>query len=125
MYPEDLKYKDTHIWVSANGDEATMGITSYASEQLGEIIYLDLTPQVGDEITADESFGSVESVKSISDLLSAVSGTVVAVNEDLMDDPTIINNDPFEAGWMLKIKLSDVGELDDLLDVIGYKETLD
>ena len=125
MYPEDLKYKDTHIWVSADGDEATMGITSYASEQLGEIIYLDLTPRVGDEITADESFGSVESVKSISDLLSAVSGEVVAVNEDLMDDPTIINNDPFEAGWMLKIKLSDINELDDLLDVIGYKETLD
>jgi len=124
MYPEDLKYKDTHIWISADGDIATIGITNYAAEQLGEIIYLDIAPQVGDEIATDEGFGSIESVKSISDLISPISGTVTEVNEGLMDDPTIVNNDPYKEGWMLKVKLSDVNELDDLLDVSGYKETL-
>ena len=125
MYPENLKYKDTHIWVNADGGIATIGITGYAAEQLGEIIYLDIAPQVGDEISADEGFGSIESVKSISDLISPISGTIKEVNEGLMDDPTIVNNDPYEEGWMLKVQLSDVSELDDLLDVIGYKDILD
>ena len=124
MYPEYLKYKDTHVWVSVDGDIATIGITGYAAEQLGEIIYLDIAPQEGDEIVTDEGFGSIESVKSISDLISPVSGTVTEVNEGLMDDPTIVNNDPYKEGWMLKVQLSDVSELDDLLDVSGYKETL-
>ena len=125
MYPDNLKYKETHVWVNGDGIEVTIGITNYATEQLGEIIYLDLTAQEGDKIETGESFGSIESVKSISDLIAPISGTVIAVNEDLMDDPAIVNNDPYEAGWMLKVKLSDNNELDSLLDVKRYEETLD
>ncbi len=116
--PENLRYADSHEWVSLDGDVATVGITDYAQHALGNIVYVDM-PEVDDEVTAGEEFGAVESVKAASDLISPVSGTVVEINENLEDQPELVNEDAF-ANWIMKVKISDPAELDNLLDAAAY-----
>lgn len=116
---EGLLYAESHEWVKIEGDTATVGITDYAQHALGDIVYVDL-PEVGDEVTAGEDFGAVESVKAASDLISPVSGEVVEINEALEDEPGLINSDPYGA-WIMKVKLGETGE--GLLDAAAY-ETL-
>lgn len=124
MYPDSLKYSESHVWVRQEGNVAILGITSYAQEQLGEVVYLEL-PQTDDELAAGDRMGSVESVKSISDLYSPVSGKVVAVNEELLDEPGKINADPYEAGWLVKIEMSTPADVDALLSAADYQAKLD
>lgn len=124
MYPESLKYTENHVWVAAENGVATVGITAHAAEQLGEVVYLDL-PQVGDELTAGEAMGSVESVKSVSDLFSPVSGKVIEVNEPLLDEPAKINESAFTDGWMLKIEMSNLADFGGLLSAGDYQAKLD
>lgn len=115
---EGLRYADSHEWVKVDGDIATVGITDYAQHALGNIVYVDM-PEVGDEVTAGEDFGAVESVKAASDLISPISGEVVEINEDLDGDPELLNKDAFE-NWIMKVKMSDPSELDNLLDAAAY-----
>lgn len=115
---EDLRYADSHEWVKLEGDIATIGITDYAQHALGNIVYVDM-PEVGDEVTKGEEFGAVESVKAASDLISPVSGEVVEINEALEDGPELINEDAFN-NWIMKVRVSDAAEIDDLLDAAGY-----
>ena len=115
---ENLRYAESHEWVSLEGDIATIGITDYAQHALGDIVYVDM-PEVGDEVTAGEDFGAVESVKAASDLYSPVSGEVVAINEELEDEPGLINQDAF-ANWIMKVKVSDPSEVEALLDAEAY-----
>jgi glycine cleavage system H protein len=123
MYPDDVKYNETHQWVRKDGNVATIGITHYAQDQLGEVVYVDL-PQVDDELAAEEVMGSVESVKSISDLYTPVSGKVVEVNEALIDEPAKINEDPYGAGWMVKIDMANPDEYDSLQTAAEYQAKL-
>ncbi|MBO4965492.1 MAG: glycine cleavage system protein GcvH [Muribaculaceae bacterium] len=115
---EGLRYSDSHEWVKVDGDIATVGITDYAQHALGDIVYVDM-PEVGDEVTAEEDFGAVESVKAASDLISPVSGEVVEINEELEDEPGLLNKDAF-ANWIIKVRLSDVAEVENLLDAAAY-----
>lgn len=115
---EELRYADSHEWVKVDGDIATVGITDYAQHALGDIVYVDM-PEEGDEVTAGEDFGAVESVKAASDLISPVSGEVVEINEALEDEPGLLNKDAFE-NWIMKVKLSDASEVDALLDAAAY-----
>ena len=115
---DDLRYADSHEWVKLEGDIATVGITDYAQHALGNIVYVDM-PEVGDEVSQGEDFGAVESVKAASDLVSPVSGEVVEINEALEDEPELINQDAYGA-WIMKVKVSDASELDNLLDGAAY-----
>ncbi len=115
---ENLRYAESHEWVSLEGEIATVGITDYAQHALGDIVYVDM-PEVGDEVTAGEEFGAVESVKAASDLYSPVSGEVVEINEALEDEPGLINQDAFE-NWIMKVKVSDPSEVEALLDAEAY-----
>ena len=115
---DNLRYAESHEWVSLEGDIATVGITDYAQHALGDIVYVDM-PEVGDEVTAGEDFGAVESVKAASDLYSPVSGEVVESNEALEDEPGLINQDAF-ANWIMKVKVSDPSEVEALLDAEAY-----
>lgn len=115
---ENLRYADSHEWVKLEGDIATIGITDYAQHALGNIVYVDM-PEVGDEVTAGEEFGAVESVKAASDLFSPVTGEVVEVNEALEDNPELINEDAF-ANWIMKVRIEDAAEVDALLDAAAY-----
>lgn len=115
---DNLRYAESHEWVSLDGDIATVGITDYAQHALGDIVYVDM-PEVGDEVTAGEDFGAVESVKAASDLYSPVSGEVVEINEALEDEPGLINQDAF-ANWIMKVKVSDPSEVEALLDAEAY-----
>ncbi|MBD5275239.1 MAG: glycine cleavage system protein GcvH [Bacteroides sp.] len=115
---DNLRYAESHEWVSLEGDIATVGITDYAQHALGDIVYVDM-PEVGDEVTAGEDFGAVESVKAASDLYSPVSGEVVEINEALEDEPGLINQDAF-ANWIMKVKVSDPSEVENLLDAEAY-----
>ena len=115
---DDLRYADSHEWVKLEGDIATVGITDYAQHALGNIVYVDM-PEVGDEVTAGEEFGAVESVKAASDLISPISGEVVEINEALEDNPELVNEDAF-ANWIMKVKVSDVAEIEGLLDAAAY-----
>lgn len=115
---EELRYADSHEWVKVDGEIATVGITDYAQHALGSIVYVDM-PEVGDEVTAGEDFGAVESVKAASDLISPVSGEVVEINEALEDEPELINSDAF-ANWIMKVRLSDPSEVENLLDAAAY-----
>ncbi len=119
-YPEDLKYTEEHEWVLVEEDIATIGITDFAQDALGDVVFVEL-PEEGAAVESGKSFGVVESVKAVSDIYAAVSGEVVEVNEELPDTPELVNTSPYEDGWMVKIKLSDTAELDDLLDADGYK----
>ena len=122
-YPDDLKYHEEHDWARIDGDQATFGITWYAQDALGEVVFFD-PPQVGASVTKDASYAEVESVKAVSDVFAPLSGEIVEVNEGLADSPEKINEDPYGEGWMVKVKLSDPSELDQLLDVNTYRELL-
>lgn len=123
MYPKDLKYDREHEWVRVEGGVATIGISHFAQDQLGEVVYVDL-PSVGDPITMGATFGEVESVKSVSELFSPVSGEIVEVNSDLEDAPETVNEDPYGDGWMIKVSLSEPSQVDDLMDADGYEAFL-
>lgn len=118
-YPTNYRYTREHEWISVEGNIGTIGITDYAQNSLGDIVYVD-APKVGDSVTAHQTFGSVESVKAVSDLYSPVSGTVTEVNESLKNEPDKINAAPHET-WIIKVKLSDPSEYDTLLDAAGYE----
>lgn len=117
---EGLYYSESHEYVKVEGEFAYVGITDYAQNALGNVVYVDL-PEVDDEVEADEDFGAVESVKAASDLISPVTGTVVEVNEALEDKPELLNEDPFE-NWIIKVQLSDTAELDNLMDAQAYED---
>ena len=117
--PKDLRYTKEHEWVKIEGNKATIGITDFAQSELGDIVFVEL-PEVGDEISKDQPFGSVESVKTVSELYAPVSGKVVAVNEELSDSPEFVNESPYETAWMITIELSDEAEVEALLDVDAY-----
>jgi glycine cleavage system H protein len=120
VYPADLKYDREHEWVRVEGDVAVIGISHFAQDQLGEVVYVDL-PSAEDELMAGETFGEIESVKSVSELYSPVSGEVVEVNADLDGAPETINSDPYGAGWMVKVKMADPSQLDDLMSAEEYE----
>ena len=122
-YPSDLKYHPEHDWARIEGDIATLGITWYAQEQLGEVVFFD-PPAVGTEISKDQPYAEVESVKAVSDVVAPLSGEITEVNEALSDTPEQINDDPYGAGWMVKVRLSNVDEVEQLLDAAAYEETL-
>lgn len=119
--PPGLKYSKEHEWVAAEESVATIGITDHAQDQLGEIVYIEL-PSVGEKISKDDPFGVVESVKAVSDIYAPISGTVAEVNEGLRESPEVINEDPYGDGWLIKIRASDVSEMDDLMDSEEYEE---
>jgi len=118
--PSNLKYTNDHEWIRVEGDVAYVGITDYAQSELGEIVFVDIDT-VGETIGQNEVFGSVEAVKTVSDLNMPVTGEVLEVNEALNDQPELVNNDPYGEGWMIKIAMKDAAELDNLLDAEGYK----
>ncbi|MDE0700577.1 MAG: glycine cleavage system protein GcvH [Acidimicrobiaceae bacterium] len=117
--PDDLLYSKDHEWVSVEGDAARVGITDYAQDALGDVVYVDL-PRVGDQVEAGSSFSEVESTKSVSELYAPVSGTISAVNDDLADAPERINEDPYGEGWIIVISMSSETEIDALLDAVAY-----
>ena len=120
-FPEELKYTKEHEWIRDNGDgTATVGITDFAQSELGDIVFVELEPE-GSEFDQDEVFGTVEAVKTVSELFSPVSGEIVEINSELEDDPELVNTDPYGQGWMVKIKLSDPSELDTLLTQEEYQ----
>ena len=122
-YPEDLKYHPEHDWARIDGDEATFGITWYAQDALGEVVFYD-PPEVGATVSADHAYSEVESVKAVSDVFAPLSGEVTEVNGDLAESPEKINQDPYGDGWLVRVRLSDREELDSLLDASAYKELL-
>ena len=122
-YPDDLKYHPEHDWARVDGDSATLGITWYAQDQLGEVVFFD-PPDVGATITKDQAYAEVESVKAVSDVIAPLSGEITEVNEALKDSPEQINDDSYGEGWLVKIKLSDPSEVDGLMDASSYEESL-
>jgi len=122
-YPDDLLYHPEHDWARIDGDQATFGITWYAQDSLGEVVFFD-PPEVGAQVSKDASYTEVESVKAVSDVISPLSGEVVAVNDALADKPETINEDPYGDGWLVKVKLTDPSEQDALLDSSAYEATL-
>jgi glycine cleavage system H protein len=123
-YPDDLKYHREHDWARVDGDTATLGITWYAQDALGEIVHYE-PPEEGGSVARDESYGEVESVKAVSDLISPLSGEVVEVNSAVTEEPETINEDPYGQGWLVKIRLSDPAEVDELLDADAYRQLLE
>jgi glycine cleavage system H protein len=122
-YPSDLKYHAEHDWARIDGDAATFGITWYAQEQLGEVVFFD-PPEVGSQVTKDQPYAEVESVKAVSDVVAPLSGEVLEVNAGLSDEPEQVNEDPYGGGWMVKVRLSNVDEVDSLMDASAYEGTL-
>ncbi|MBE4907377.1 glycine cleavage system protein GcvH [Bacillus luteolus] len=118
--PKELRYSEEHEWVKVEGNEVRIGITDFAQSELGDIVFVEL-PEVGDEITADEPFGSVESVKTVSELYAPISGKVIAINEDLDDSPEFVNESPYEKAWMIVVEASDLGEIDKLMTAEEYE----
>lgn len=123
-YPEDLKYHQEHDWARLEGDEAVLGVTWFAQDALGEVVFYE-GPEVGAEVKQGEPYAEVESVKSVSDVISPLSGEVIAVNEDLADAPESINADPYGTGWLIRIRLADPAEVDALLDAAAYSQSLE
>ena len=121
--PENLKYSQDHEWIRVEGDVAFIGVTDYAQSNLGDIVFVEVET-VGEELDKGEAFGNVEAVKAVEELYMPVSGEVLESNESLEDEPELVNKDPYGDGWMIKIKLADVGELDALLDEAAYKELI-
>lgn len=122
-FPEELKYSKEHEWLRLEGEVAVIGITSFAQDELGDIVYVE-QPKVGDEVRQNNQFGVVESVKTVSDLYSPISGEVVEVNEEVSSSPEEINKDPYGTGWIIKVKPSDSSEMDNLLSAAEYKEMI-
>jgi glycine cleavage system H protein len=123
-FPQDLRYTEEHEWVRSEGDEVVFGITDWAQDQLGDIVYVEL-PEVGAALTQAEPFGSVEAVKAVNDLFAPVSGEVLAVNEAINDDPVVVNSSPYGDGWMVRARMSDASELDKLLDAASYQKLIE
>lgn len=119
-YPENLKYTSEHEWIRLDGDVAYVGITDYAQEQLGDIVFVDITSQ-GETLEQNEVFGTIEVVKTVSDLFLPVSGEVLEQNEALVDDPSLVNSDPYGKGWLVKIRPTNMADFDKLLDAEAYK----
>ncbi len=117
---DNLKYTKDHEWIKIDGDEATIGITDFAQKELGDIVYVEVETE-GETLDKEEVFGSVEAVKTVSDLFMPVSGKIITFNETLEDEPELVNTDPYNKGWMIKVKMTDSTELDDLLDATAYK----
>jgi glycine cleavage system H protein len=122
-YPDDVKYHPEHDWARIDGDVATFGITWYAQDQLGEVVFVE-PPEVGKSVSKDEPYAEIESVKAVSDVVAPLSGEVVEVNAVLTDSPEKINEDPYGDGWLVKVRMSDVSEVDDLLDREAYEGSL-
>lgn len=122
--PENLRYSKDHEWVEVNGEIATIGITDYAQHSLGDVVYIDM-PRVGDHFGAHEAFGSVESVKAVSEIFTPLAGDVVEVNDGVNDAPEAVNNEPYTAGWMVKLKMDNPGEADAMLSAAEYEEYLE
>src|ERR1700744_6637288 len=122
-YPDDLKYHSEHDWARIDGDEATFGITWYAQDSLGEVVFFD-PPKVGTTVSKDAPYTEIESVKAVSDVVAPLSGEVIAVNEALADTPETINEDPYGEGWLVRVRLSDPSEQEALLDAAAYQATL-
>ena len=123
-YPADLRYHPEHDWARIEGDEATLGITWFAADALGDLVHFE-APEEGAMVTKDESYGEVESVKAVSDLIAPLSGEVIAVNQTVASAPETINEDPYGEGWLIRIRLGDPGQVDSLLDVDGYRKLLE
>ncbi|WP_078392160.1 glycine cleavage system protein GcvH [Shouchella patagoniensis] len=121
--PKELKYSEEHEWVKTEGNKVRIGITDFAQSELGDIVFVEL-PEVGDEIEADEPFGSVESVKTVSELYAPINGTVVEVNEDLDDSPEFVNESPYEKAWMIVVEPADEGEVEKLMSAEEYSEMI-
>lgn len=119
-FPANLKYTKEHEWILVDGDKAKVGITDFAQKELGDIVYLDIST-VGKQVKKDEIFGTIEAVKTVSDLYMPISGTVLSVNSDLDSDPQLVNSDPYNSGWMVEISISDASELDSLLSSEEYQ----
>ena len=122
-YPDDLKYHPEHDWARVEGDEATLGITWFAQDALGELVHFE-PPEEGSQVTKDSSYGEVESVKAVSEVIAPLSGEVVSVNRKVVDEPEIVNDDPYGDGWLVRIRLEDPGEADSLLDAEAYRQVL-
>lgn len=120
-YPDELHYTKDHEWIRVEGDTGTVGITSFAQEQLGDVVHVQL-PRVGEKFSAHDTFGEVESVKTFSELFLPVSGEILEINEGLEDTPELVNNSPYGDGWMVKVRLSDKGEIDGLLSASEYED---
>lgn len=118
-FPKDLRYTKDHEWIKVNGNNGTIGITAHAANELGDVVFVDIAEDTT-EITAGETFGTIEAVKTVSDLLAPVSGKVVEINKKLNDGPEVINNDPYNGGWMIKIEIEDPKQLDALMDADAY-----
>lgn len=123
-YPDDLHYHPEHDWARVSGDEATFGITWYAQDSLGEVVFFD-APEVGDTVTKDQPYTEVESVKAVSDVIAPLSGEITEVNSGAEDNPEVINDEPYDGGWMVKVKLSDPSEVGSLMSAADYKDLLD
>jgi glycine cleavage system H protein len=122
-YPDDLKYHKEHDWARIDGDEATLGITWFAQDALGELVHFE-PPEEGAQVAKDSSYGEVESVKAVSEVIAPLSGEVVDVNRKVIDEPETVNDDPYGEGWLVRIRLADPGEADSLLDAEAYKQLL-
>lgn len=122
-YPDDLRYHPEHDWVRVEGDEAVFGITWYAQDALGEVVYYD-PPEIGAAVARDESYGELESVKAVSDIIAPAGGEVLAVNEAVREAPETVNGDPYGTGWLIRVRLADPSELDSLMDVEAYRAYL-
>jgi glycine cleavage system H protein len=118
--PKELRYSEDHEWIKVEGNKARIGITEFAQSELGDIVFMEL-PEVGDEIALGESFGSVESVKTVSELNAPISGKIVEINEELGDEPQFVNESPYEKGWMIVVELSDESQIDNLLSAEKYE----
>lgn len=121
--PKELRYTKEHEWVKVEGNTAIIGITDFAQNELGDIVFVEL-PEVGDEVALEQPFGSVESVKTVSELYAPVTGTVVAVNDELSDSPELVNESPYESAWMIKVELSNPSEVEALLTPDAYNEVI-
>jgi len=119
--PEDLHYSKDHEWVRVDGDQATVGITDYAQNSLGDVVYVEL-PKTGDQFAANEPFGSVESVKAVSEVFTPIAGSIVTINESLADEPEKVNNDPYNEGWMIRLKMDNPSAVDSLLTAAEYED---
>jgi glycine cleavage system H protein len=119
--PEDLHYSKDHEWVRVEGDQAIIGITDYAQNSLGDVVYVEL-PKAGDKFAASEPFGSVESVKAVSEVFTPIAGTITSINESLADEPEKVNSDPYGDGWMIRLKMDNPGEVDSLLTAAEYED---
>jgi glycine cleavage system H protein len=123
-YPDDLKYHEEHDWARIEGEDAVFGVTWYAQDALGEVVFFD-PPDVGASVTKDQTYAEVESVKAVSDVFAPLSGEIVEVNEELADSPERINADPYGDGWMIKVRMTDPSEADKLMDAAAYREMLE